>query len=165
MRTRCRPLSSHEFRAGANYTGYGDVPMTPLRDETFVRKNGERVAFSEYGEPNGEPVMFCHGWPSSRTMGELTHEAAQQTGVRILSPDRPGIRGSSFRPNRKLLDWPPLVQRLVDGLDIGEFRVLAVSGGAPYAYATARAMPTTDASVRRGFRNRSRRLYLSKQGS
>jgi pimeloyl-ACP methyl ester carboxylesterase len=34
-----------------------------------------------------------------------------------------------------------VVQQLVDHLGIGEFRMLAISGGAPYAYATARAMP------------------------
>src|SRR3989454_12151218 len=30
---------------------------------------------------------------------------------------------------------------MVDHLDVGEFRVLAISGGAPYAYATAWSMP------------------------
>jgi pimeloyl-ACP methyl ester carboxylesterase len=40
-----------------------------------------------------------------------------------------------------LIDWPSVVERLVDHLDIGEFRMLAISGGAPYAYATAAAMP------------------------
>ncbi len=79
--------------------------MIPLRDETFVRKNTERVAFSEYGDPNGEPVMFCHGWPSSRLMAQFTHDAARELGVRIISPDRPGIADSSFVAGRKLLDW------------------------------------------------------------
>ena len=35
----------------------------------------------------------------------------------------------------------PAVAQLVDNLGIGEFRILAISGGAPYAYATAIAMP------------------------
>jgi pimeloyl-ACP methyl ester carboxylesterase len=33
------------------------------------------------------------------------------------------------------------VERLANHLGIGEFRMLAISGGAPYAYAAARAMP------------------------
>jgi pimeloyl-ACP methyl ester carboxylesterase len=86
-------------------------------------------------------VIFCHGWPSSRTMARLTDEAARDLGIRIISPDRPGISGSSLQPNRKLSDWPQVVERLADHLGIGEFRMLAISGGAPYAYATARAMP------------------------
>ena len=102
---------------------------------------GRVVAFGEYGDVTGVPVIFCHGWPSSRTMARLTEEAARDLGIRIISPDRPGISGSSLEPNRKLIDWPQVVERLADHLDLGEFRVLAVSGGAPYAYATARAIP------------------------
>ena len=74
-------------------------------------------------------------------MAELTDDAARQTGVRIISPDRPGISGSDLQKGRQLLDWPPLVAALLDRLGIDEFRILAISGGAPYAYATAWAMP------------------------
>ena len=104
-------------------------------------ESGARLAFSEYGDPNGAPVFFCHGWPSSRTMAELTHEAARDLGVRIISPDRPGIRDSNFHPNRTLLDWAPLMGELAAHLSIDRFRILAISGGAPYAYVTAWAMP------------------------
>jgi pimeloyl-ACP methyl ester carboxylesterase len=104
-------------------------------------EGGAQMAFAEYGDPNGAPVIFCHGWPSSRTMAELTHEAARNLGVRIISPDRPGIRDSNFHPNRTLLDWPPLMHELTAHLGIDRFRVLAISGGAPYAYVTAWAMP------------------------
>src|SRR6266436_10281475 len=103
--------------------------------------NGGIVAFQEYGAVDGVPVIFCHGWPSSCTMARLADEPAGGLGVRIISPDRPGISGSSMQPNRRLADWPRLVERLVDHLRIGEFRILAISGGAPYAYATAVAMP------------------------
>ena len=100
-------------------------------------KNGGELAFCEYGSVNGTPVLFCHGWPSSRTMAQLTDAAARELDVKIISPDRPGIRDSSFQPNRKLVDWPDLVEELADHLAIEQLRVLAVSGGAPYAYATA----------------------------
>jgi pimeloyl-ACP methyl ester carboxylesterase len=99
------------------------------------------IAFEEYGDPNGVPVIFCHGWPSSRTMARLTDEPARELGIRIVSLDRPGIRDSSFQPNRKLGDWPRLLEQVVERLGLREFRVLAISGGAPYAYATAVAMP------------------------
>src|SRR5437763_14539449 len=115
--------------------------MTPLRDETLVRKNGERVAFSEYGDSSGEPVIFCHGWPSSRLMAQFTHDAARESGVRIISPDRPGIADSSFVTARTLLDWAPLVSELANFLQLEKFRVLGISGRAPYAYTLAWAMP------------------------
>jgi len=110
--------------------------------ENFVQlPEGAVIAFEEYGDANGVPVIFCHGWPSSCTMAQLTDQPAHKLGIRIISPDRPGISGSSLQPNRKLTDWPRVIERIVDHLDIGEFRMLAISGGAPYAYATAVAMP------------------------
>jgi pimeloyl-ACP methyl ester carboxylesterase len=104
-------------------------------------EKGVVIALEEYGDANGVPVIFCHGWPSSRTMAQLTDEPARERGIRIISPDRPGISGSTLQPDRKLADWPPVLERIVDRLGIGEFRMLAISGGAPYAYATAVAMP------------------------
>lgn len=113
-----------------------------MRKQEFVTlQGGAVVAFQEYGDANGVPVIFCHGWPSSCTMAQLTDEPARELGVRIISPDRPGISGSSLQPDRKLADWPRVVEGVLDHLGIGEFRALAISGGAPYAYATAATMP------------------------
>jgi pimeloyl-ACP methyl ester carboxylesterase len=113
-----------------------------MRAEKIVQlESGGVLAYEEYGDRTGAPVIFCHGWPSSRSMAELTHEAACEVGARIVSPDRPGIRDSSFQLDRKLLDWPSVLRELVDNLEIEQFRVLAISGGAPYAYAAAWAMP------------------------
>jgi pimeloyl-ACP methyl ester carboxylesterase len=112
-----------------------------LRPEMVSTENGGTVAISEYGDPRGAPVFFCHGWPSSRTMAELAHEAARDLGVRIISPDRPGIRDSGFQPDRRLADWPALLKTLADHFGIDRFRILAISGGAPYAYASGWMMP------------------------
>jgi pimeloyl-ACP methyl ester carboxylesterase len=110
------------------------------RQKFVTLKGGAVVAFQEYGDADGTPVIFCHGWPSSCTMAQLTDEPARELGVRIISPDRPGISGSSLQPDRKLADWPRVIEGVLDQLGIGEFRALAISGGAPYAYATAAAM-------------------------
>jgi pimeloyl-ACP methyl ester carboxylesterase len=111
-----------------------DVKILPL-------KNGGNLAFAEYGAAKGHPVFFFHGWPSSRTMAELTDTAASELNVRIISADRPGICDSTFSPNRKLIDWPEVIDQLADHLEIDAFRILAISGGAPYAYVTGWKMP------------------------
>src|SRR2546423_1274499 len=103
--------------------------------------SGATIALSEYGDPQGAPIFFCHGWPSSRTMAELAHDAAREIGARIISPDRPGIRNSQFQPGRHLTDWPVLLSKIADRLRIDSFRILAISGGAPYAYASGWMMP------------------------
>jgi pimeloyl-ACP methyl ester carboxylesterase len=109
--------------------------------ERIVHLPTGAVAFEEYGDPAGQPVIFCHGWPSSRSMAELTDASARELGVRIISPDRPGISRSDFHRERKLLHWPALLTALADHLHLEKFRMLAISGGAPYAYVSGWAMP------------------------
>lgn len=107
----------------------------------FQLQNGGRIAVDEYGDPEGTPVFFCHGWPSSRSMAVLAHDAARDLGVRIISPDRPGVNESAFQKGRTLLDWPLMLHELAAQLGIQKFRVLAISGGAPYAFASAWSKP------------------------
>jgi pimeloyl-ACP methyl ester carboxylesterase len=109
--------------------------------EILKLANGATVAVSEYGDPNGRPVFFCHGWPSSRTMAELADDSARDLGVRIISPDRPGIRDSQFQADRRLLDWPAFLNEIADHFGIERYRILAISGGAPYAYASGWKAP------------------------
>ena len=82
-----------------------------IRERVLQLQSGGHVTYDEYGDPQGVPVFFCHGWPSSRTMAELTDGAARELGVRIISADRPGIHRSAFQANRKLIDWPPVLQQ------------------------------------------------------
>jgi pimeloyl-ACP methyl ester carboxylesterase len=112
-----------------------DVPLLlPLGDR-------RTLAISEFGAPDGVPLLYCHGWPSSRLEAAFLQQAAQRLGVRILAADRPGMGRSTRLPARRLLDWPADVARIADHFDIDGFHLLGVSGGAPYALACAQAMP------------------------
>lgn len=128
---------------GCNTSGERpSAALETVNSEKFAQLDGGAViAFEEYGGSSGVPVIFCHGWPSSRTMARLTDEPARELGIRIISPDRPGIGGSTLHTDRKLSDWVRVVERLLDHLHVDGFRMLGISGGAPYAYATAVAMP------------------------
>src|SRR3989442_12729367 len=103
------------------------------REKLIELEGAEVIALDEYGDATGVPVIFCHGWPSSRTMARLTDEPARDLGIRIISPDRPGISGSSSQTDPKLIDWPRVVQRMGDYLDVGEPPVLAISRVGPSA--------------------------------
>ncbi|MES2706342.1 MAG: alpha/beta hydrolase [Verrucomicrobiota bacterium] len=106
----------------------------------FSLPGGGTLTFREYGDPAGQPVFFFHGWPGESHQGALIHEAALEKGVRLISPNRPGIGGTSRQPGRTLLDWPPMVTALADHLKLDRFRLLGLSGGGPYALACAWAM-------------------------
>jgi pimeloyl-ACP methyl ester carboxylesterase len=103
--------------------------------------DGRAVAYEEYGDPAGFPVLSFHGGLSSRLDAAPAHEAAVLMGVRLLAPDRPGIGRSSFQAGRRLLDWPADVARLADALGLGPFAVMGWSAGGPYAAVCAARMP------------------------
>ena len=101
-------------------------------DRTRTLKDGRRLGYAEYGDPQGKPVFFFHGMPGSRLEGELADEAAKKLRIRVISLDRPGYGLSDFQPRRAFLDWPPDVVALADALGIERFAVAGVSGGGPY---------------------------------
>ncbi len=117
----------------------GQLPSTAPR--IIELSDGRNIAFAEYGDPEGVPVVFCHGWPATRLQAGLLHEDACELGARIIAPDRPGVGFSSAQPGRTLTDWPEFLEELTGELNIDEFRVLGVSGGGPYALAAAWGMP------------------------
>lgn len=107
-----------------------------------VRVDGGRLlAYSDLGDPDGFPVINCHGGLVNRLDIAPAHGVARQHGIRILSPDRPGIGASAPAPGRRLLDWPKDVAALADALRIERFAVLGWSMGGQYALACARALP------------------------
>ena len=112
----------------------GDVQFLTLA-------SGLRVAFGEYGARDGTPVFLCHGWPASQVQGARLDAPGREIGVRVISLDRPGVGLSQLQPGRRVIDWPPLLAEVADRLGVGSFRVLGISGGAPYALATAWALP------------------------
>ena len=106
-------------------------------------KDGRMLGYAEYGAPQGKPVFYFHGTPSSRLDWEFFNddEVLVEMNVRIVAADRPGCGLSDFMRGRKLLDWPDDVTDLADALRIDRFAVLGVSGGGPYAVACAYKIP------------------------
>lgn len=91
-------------------------------DQTIILKDGRTLGYSEYGNPQGKPVFFLHGWPSSRMHAENMAEAAKKLQVRLIAPDRPGIGLSDIKPERTLLDFPDDIVELADQLKLKIFK-------------------------------------------
>ena len=112
-----------------------------MSDHTLTLSSGRKLGYAEFGDPAGAPLFYFHGWPSSRLQGRMLHEYGQQHHLRVIAPDRPGIGLSDFQPDRRLLDWPPVLAELADSLGWEKFHMLGVSGGGPYALAAAHQLP------------------------
>lgn len=116
-----------------------------LPDHTLRRlelpESDHALTWREYGDPAGRPVFFFHGWPGEAQQGVMAHAAAVRRGLRLISPNRPGIGGTTSRPGRIVADWPPLLAALADALQIEKLSILGLSGGGPYTLACARLLP------------------------
>ncbi len=109
--------------------------------------DGRRLAFNEYGDTSGVPVINCHGGLTSRLDVERCSDVARRAGVRIISPDRPGIGRSDPKPDRTLLGWADDVDALAHAIGLGRFGVLGWSAGGPFAAACAYALADRVTSV------------------
>ena len=97
--------------------------------QTIVLKDGRKLGYAEYGDFNGKPVFFFHGWVGSRLEGGIVDEQSKKVGIRLIAPDRPGIGLSDIKIGRTFLDWSDDVLELADAIGIERFAVLGISGG------------------------------------
>lgn len=98
------------------------------------------LSYREYGDPNGTPLLYFHGYPSSSIEARFIDGAARERGLRVVAPDRPGIGNSSMSPNRSISQWPHDVGTLINRLGITRFAALGHGAGAPYAWVCGAAM-------------------------
>ena len=117
---------------------------TDRTNQMITLKDGRTLGYAEYGAPEGKPVFYFHGFPSSRLdwrLFDTTDTIAARLGAHIIEVDRPGMGLSDFKRGRKLLDWPDDVTELANALEIDCFAVLGISGGGPYALVCAFKIP------------------------
>ncbi|MEF8792941.1 alpha/beta fold hydrolase [Thiohalorhabdus sp.] len=110
-------------------------------DQRLRLADGRELAYNFYGDPEGEPVIYFHGFPGSWLEAGMSQPEAARLGLCLVAPDRPGIGLSTPQAGRPLCDWPGDVRELADALRWDQFRVLGFSGGAPYALACAAFLP------------------------
>lgn len=111
------------------------------QSQTFRLSNGRTLGFAEYGDPEGRPLLYFHGYPSSRLEAGPVDQIARRLGVRILSLDRPGFGLSTPQPDRRITSWPSDVQEFAEGQNLSRFAVLGCSGGGPFALACGYMLP------------------------
>jgi pimeloyl-ACP methyl ester carboxylesterase len=59
-------------------------PAAPRAAVQYLSLYGSRtLAWSEYGDPHGTPVFYCHGFPGSRCEAALGDAAARELAVRL----------------------------------------------------------------------------------
>lgn len=115
---------------------------SPRLSQRIRMPNGRIISFSEVGDPEGYAVFCCVGMGLTRYITAFYDELALSLGLRLITPDRPGVGESDaiVESERTVLNWPDDVLYICQSLKITKFSLLAHSAGAIYALATALRM-------------------------
>ncbi len=117
-------------------------PPAPFNESLVTLPGGRALGYAEYGDPAGRPVLWFHGTPGARKqIPPDGPELASARGIRLIGVERPGTGFSTTYTYGKVLDWAADLEAFADGLGLGRFAVVGLSGGGPYVLAAAHALP------------------------
>jgi pimeloyl-ACP methyl ester carboxylesterase len=103
--------------------------------------DGRIVDIASFGDEEGVPMFAFHGTPTSNAYWAMVDEPARRRGLRVLAPNRPGIRGSDPHPLPLVASYADDVAALANRLDMTRFAIMGHSGGAPFALACGALLP------------------------
>ncbi len=105
-------------------------------EATLGLADGRRLSYAMFGASAGPLVVVLDG-PGSRGLARAAAPAAEQLGLRLVAPDRPGFAGSTQVDGDRIAAWPRDHAALLDALGARRAGIVAQSGGTPYALAAA----------------------------
>ncbi|MBU1424443.1 MAG: alpha/beta hydrolase [Gammaproteobacteria bacterium] len=111
------------------------------KEAHITLRDGRRLQYAEYGDPQGKPVIHTHGVLGCRYERFPDDLLTRKLGVRLIIPDRPGYGLSEYAPEHGYLDFADDLLELVDHLDIRQCSIMGLSVGAIYASAFAYKTP------------------------
>ncbi len=119
------------------------VTRQPARsdcDRSLSLADGRTLGYSTFGDSAGRPVIALHGTPGSRFKYAASHTAAADRSLCLIAFDRWGYGLSSPRPGAPLAAFGTDMLEAIDRLGLDTVAVTGISGGGPFAVATAAAL-------------------------
>jgi pimeloyl-ACP methyl ester carboxylesterase len=107
-------------------------------DHTLTLPDGRTLGYSVHGDPDGLPVVNCHGGLVSGHDVSPVHDVARALKVCVVSPDRPGRQPHrAARGSRRVAVGPSGPGTLLAHLGVGSIGVMGWSEGGQYALGAA----------------------------
>lgn len=99
--------------------------------------DGRRLAYRDYGDPAGRPVLIFHEGLGSSLLPPGAQALALELGLRLVCAERPGFGQSDPRPDYSFDGVADDMVELCDQLGLQRLRIGAILSGAPSALQTA----------------------------
>ena len=103
------------------------MTITQATGPSMTTADGTQIYFKDWGPSDGQPVVFCHGWPLNADSWDSQMTYLAERGYRCVAHDRRG-HGRSSQPWRgnEMDTYADDLATLIDSLDLRDV-VLIVS--------------------------------------
>jgi pimeloyl-ACP methyl ester carboxylesterase len=119
-----------------------------MNQRFFTLSDGRKLSYALYGPPDGKPVFYFHGTPSSRleplllnAYNKRLEQLLVQYHIHLIAIDRPGVGLSAYNPHNSFQAFASDVAQLAAHLPIANAGVLGWSGAGPFALALSFHFP------------------------
>lgn len=107
-------------------------PFADVTDHRLTRPDGRVVAWTEWGDPDGRPLLRVPGTPGSRYSMRADRSPWRERGLRVITTERPGYGASTPLPGRGFGEHADDVAAILDHLGLDRVHMLGGSGSAPH---------------------------------
>ncbi len=111
--------------------------MRPCDRKYYYGEPGKKLLIQEWGSEDLPVVLFVHGFPGCADHGGLMAASSKWGAFRLIAMDRPGYGQSDLQKKITPYKFANQIKAFLDEKAIQELSIITVSGGAPYAMATA----------------------------
>ena len=112
-----------------------------VRDLRLQRPDRRVVAWSEFGDEDGVPLLRVPGTPGCRYSLRADRTSWAQRHLRVITTERPGFGASSRLPGRRFREPADDIAAILDQLDLAAVHVIGASGSSPHQLAFASRHP------------------------
>jgi pimeloyl-ACP methyl ester carboxylesterase len=112
-----------------------------VRDRSLEHPDGRVVAWSEFGDVDGLPLLRVPGTPGCRYSLRADRTPWTQRHLRVITTERPGFGASSRLPGRRFREPADDMAAILDSLGLGAVHVIGGSGSAPHQLSFAARHP------------------------
>lgn len=106
-----------------------------MREGTTTVRDGRRVAWTESGVPDGQPLLRVPGMPGSRWSLRADRSPWIERGLRAITTERPGYGASTRLPGRRFAEHADDLAEILDHLGVDTVHVVGGSGSTPHILA------------------------------
>ncbi|HTW99901.1 MAG TPA: alpha/beta hydrolase [Acidimicrobiales bacterium] len=118
-----------------------EAVLEGVRELTLERPDGRVVAWSEFGDESGLPLVRVPGTPGCRFSLRADRTPWSRRNLRVITTERPGFGASGRLPGRRFSEPADDIAAILDHLELAAVHVIGASGSSPHQLAFASRHP------------------------